>query len=606
MASNQSSEYGPLPLVVGVTGHRDLREGDYPVLERKVREVFESLIRSYPHTPIILLSPLAEGSDRLAARVALQLEQMRLIVPLPMREELYRHDFTRPGSQDEFDQLLGQAEQSFVLPVLDGRPEEEISERGRARDLQYEQVGAYIARHSHILIALWDGLKTEMTAGTSKIVQFQQEGVPEPYAPHRTALDVVESGPVYHIVTPRNRAQYHIGGQAFTIRPLYPKGHATDFEVYHRIYMNMEAFNEDALSLKPVLEQEIEKSMNDLFPMEEAEKLPPMLRTLIARYAVADTLAVYFKELTKSTLNKLFMLVALAAVSFGIYAHLLGERHEILFFYLSIIALAHLLVYHRARKGKYQNKYQDYRTLAEGMRVQFFWCLASLSLKKFKLSVADHYLRKQKGELDWIRHAVRVWNIPDVIDGDRQHAAVDPERMRYLELLLKHWVCDQAKFFTRRAKEDQEKLERSERGSRILLWSGVGISIIFAVALLASSLLHYDFHESIADNHPMHGLLILLMTVPPVMAALLHSYTEKTALSEHVKQYSRMSGLFTNAEKQLSALLRPKHPRDARPSVEDVELARELIEELGKEALVENGDWVLIHRERPVDPPHAV
>jgi hypothetical protein len=606
MASNQGSEYGPLPLVVGVTGHRDLREGDYPALERRVREIFESLLRSYSHTPIILLSPLAEGSDRLVARVALQLKKIRLIVPLPMREELYWKDFTKPASREEFNQLLGQAEQSFVLPILDGRCEEEISEQGWARDLQYEQVGAYIARHSHILIALWDGLKTEMVAGTSKIVQFQQEGVPEPYAPRRTALDVVESGPVYHIVTPRSRAQYHTHGQPFTIRHLYPKGDAAEAEVYDRIFMNMDAFNEDALRRGPMLQQEIEQNMHDLFPAEEAQKLPDVLQTLRKRYAVADTLALYFKGLNRSTLNRLFILVALAAVSFGIYAHLLGARHEILFFYLSIIAVAHLQVYRRARKGKYQNKYQDYRTVAEGMRVQFFWCLASLSLKKFKLSVADHYLRKQKGELDWIRNAVRVWNIPDVVDGNDQHSAVDPQRMSQLDLLLEHWVRHQATFFTRRAKEDQQKLERSERWSRILLWFGIGVSILFALALLVSYLLDYNFHESVSHNHLLHGCLILLMTVPPVGAALLHSYTERTALSEHVKQYSRMSGLFTNAEKHLSALLHPKHPRDAHQYVQDAELARELIEELGKEALAENGDWVLIHRERPVDPPHAV
>jgi len=30
-----------------------------------------------------------------------------------------------------------------------------------------------------------------------------------------------------------------------------------------------------------------------------------------------------------------------------------------------------------------------------------------------------------------------------------------------------------------------------------------------------------------------------------------------------------------------------------------------LLEELGKEALVENGDWVLLHRERPLEVPHG-
>lgn len=606
MASNQSSEHGPLPLVVGVTGHRDLREDDYPVLEEKVREKLAQITSSYPHTQIILLSPLAEGADRLAARIALQSEKIRLVVPLPMRKELYQKDFSKPGSREEFDKILSQATQSFVLPVVDGRSEE-IGEEYSERDLQYEQVGAYVVRHSQILIALWDGMKTNLVGGTSKIVQFQQEGVPEPYAPHRTLLDVVESGLVYHIVTRRAREMHQTRGEPFTTATLLPKGYAADAGDYDRIFKDMDTFNSDALRQGPLLQREMEESMDMLFPEEEARKLPDTLQTLRKRYAVADTLAVYFKGLTRSTLNRLFILITVAAFSFAVYANLLTDWHEILFFYLFIIAIAHLWVYRRAhKKKKYQTKYQDYRTVAEGLRVQFFWCLASLSLKHFNLSVADHYLRKQKSELDWIRHAIRVWNIPEAVDDGFQHPAADSPRMSYLDLLLKHWVREQAEFFTRRAKEDQETLERNERWSRILLWSGVGVTILLAMALLVKFYLLGNIHEPFPHDHLLHGGLLLLMTLPPLGAALLHSYTEKTALSEHVKQYSRMSGLFSNAERQLRALLHPQRPRDGQRRTKDIELARELIEELGKEALAENGDWVLLHRERLIDPPHVV
>jgi len=34
-------------------------------------------------------------------------------------------------------------------------------------------------------------------------------------------------------------------------------------------------------------------------------------------------------------------------------------------------------------------------------------------------------------------------------------------------------------------------------------------------------------------------------------------------------------------------------------------LARLLILELGQQALGENGDWVLLHRERPLEMPHG-
>ena len=64
-----------LPLVIGVTGHRDLRDQDVPRLEQEVAAIISGLRRDYlgddQETPIIVLSALAEGADRLVARVAL-------------------------------------------------------------------------------------------------------------------------------------------------------------------------------------------------------------------------------------------------------------------------------------------------------------------------------------------------------------------------------------------------------------------------------------------------------------------------------------------------------------------------------------------------------
>src|SRR5689334_2600546 len=68
---------GPLPLLIGVTGHRDLREEDLPILETRVGEILADLAARFPHTPVEVLSPLAEGADRLVARAALA-QGMRL------------------------------------------------------------------------------------------------------------------------------------------------------------------------------------------------------------------------------------------------------------------------------------------------------------------------------------------------------------------------------------------------------------------------------------------------------------------------------------------------------------------------------------------------
>src|SRR4029450_8891619 len=115
-----------LPLVIGVTGHRDVRDQDIPVLEREVGAIISALQHDYLHgdaeTPLIVLSSLAEGADRLVARVALA-HGAQLIAPMPMPIEEYRRDFEpglKPGNAAEFEALLGQAVSAPMVPVTYG------------------------------------------------------------------------------------------------------------------------------------------------------------------------------------------------------------------------------------------------------------------------------------------------------------------------------------------------------------------------------------------------------------------------------------------------------------------------------------------------------
>ena len=576
-----------LPLVIGVTGHRDLRAEDVAKLERLVRRIIEEFKSDLPNTPLTLLSALADGADRLVARVALDLG-VRLIVPLPMRREIYETDFSTPGSKAEFAELLGRAGYWFELPLLEGATEAEIKEHGAARDRQYEQVGAYIVRQSHLLVALWDGRYRNLVGGTSRVVKFQLEGVPEPYAPRSSPIDTPESGPVYHIVTPR-AGNPETADEPLALRKLFPRGYVGEVDRFDRICARIDTFNQDVTAQTALLQRKAKKSEEYLFPEPETKELPPSLRSLRKRFAVADTLAIYFQRLTQRTLGTLFILVMLVAISFELYAHLFPEWHWLLAVYLLLLAGAYLWINRRAKRHDYQNKYQDYRALAEGMRVQFFWEVAGL-----RLSAADHYLRKQRSELDWICSAIRAWTIPNEAETRALLATENREPLNALKLVLQHWLTDQADYFVRVAERDHKKLERSEPYVRALLRIGLAVTVLVVVALLISPWRH-ETSELIEEHHKIHGLLLTLISLPAIGAALLHGYIEKKALSEHSKQYSRMSMIFSNAQERLSQLIKD----------EQYAQARNLIEELGKEALEENGDWVLLHRERPLEVPHA-
>ena len=52
------------------------------------------------------------------------------------------------------------------------------------------------------------------------------------------------------------------------------------------------------------------------------------------------------------------------------------------------------------------------------------------------------------------------------------------------------------------------------------------------------------------------------------------------------------------------ALQQLDNQRDA-PLERRIERAREVAFEVGKEALAENGEWLMLHHELPLDPPHV-
>ena len=77
----------------------------------------------------------------------------------------------------------------------------------------------------------------------------------------------------------------------------------------------------------------------------------------------------------------------------------------------------------------------------------------------------------------------------------------------------------------------------------------------------------------------------------PAAAALSTCMPTPRAFLEQARQYDRMSQLFGNARGRLRRVLEEG----------DFEKFQHLLFDLGKEALRENGDWVLLHRERPLD-----
>lgn len=178
-----------IPIVIGVTGHRDLRQQDIPILRQMVRAELEKLKNGYPHSELVMLNSLASGADSLCAEEALPLG-FRLVCPLPLPVEEYRKDFDEAEIR-VFERLLSSAESVFVAPDLEPeRPD---------RDFRYRQAGLFVASHCHVLLSLWDGSAAKPDGcGTAEIVAFKLDGCRTAAMPLST-----DAGAVLQIVTPR-------------------------------------------------------------------------------------------------------------------------------------------------------------------------------------------------------------------------------------------------------------------------------------------------------------------------------------------------------------------------------------------------------------------
>src|ERR1700691_3877218 len=133
---------GKVSLVLAITGHRDLDPDDYGRLETQIGNIFSELGEKYPATPLLLLSGLADGADRIAARAA-KAKTIPYIAVLPMTVESYRKDFEHPSSKVEFDELLSGADRCIELPTDDEFTPDETGQLGKARDEQYVRLGRY-------------------------------------------------------------------------------------------------------------------------------------------------------------------------------------------------------------------------------------------------------------------------------------------------------------------------------------------------------------------------------------------------------------------------------------------------------------------------------
>ena len=572
MFEEKTGHWDLIPLYIGITGHRDIRDEDKTPLKELIKKILSEKINQCPDTPIVLLTPLAEGADRLAAWAAIECG-ISFICPLPLPVDEYRNDFDTSESLLEFNTLLEKSEMWFEIPLPDGMHPNDLQKDSAKREEQYYQIGFYIARYSQLLIALWDGIEQVKRGGTAHIVNLKITGLPSEHPQLKQKLKNLQTGPIYHILTPRKTSK--IDGDLLGGKMIYPDHESSDQSVAAamdtRFLKHIDTFNRDVKMLVSELPE------NDLSP---EQKIPGS----IARFqAITDLLATHFQTRRFFALKVLLVLTVIAFMFFQAYAEFWHNRPLLLLLYPLTMGIGALWFLNATRRH-YEQKHEDYRALSEAYRVQLF-----LDYAKIKANVSEYYLQKHKGELEWVIYALRASLLKITSSQYRINPVVSFDKAR-LNYINENWVKAQLDYYQKTG----HKYERLHLGHRKMANRFFIGALSAAVVLFAFSIFTEYMPGFLEENHEIfHSVLIVFTHSFLVISAALIGYSEKMIFSEQSKTCQQMVQLFRIAHEKLSRAIEVKNQEEA----------HEIIWELALESLMENADWLLLHRSRPMEIP---
>lgn len=475
----------PFRITIGVTGHRNLDPGTFPALRTTLQRILDDIKSRHAYDGQTtfgwrILTPLAEGADRLVAEEVLKRSEgtvLKAVLPLTVAD--YLEDFTTDQSKKEFKDLLARDRSPISLkkiPLQNEYPPEMAKE---ARKQAYEDVGTFVVDHCDILIALWNG-EDGGKGGTAQIVTYAGK----------------QECPRYTI---------------FTSTP-----HEFEFtpgmDDIERQYKKLNHLNRQ-IAAAASLEQGIQKKYDDLFSSREIKaesgKLPDKLKEdirahLLPYYVVADDLAIKYQNtyMHTGTWVFAFALIATSIVATGVI--FLNRPWYIFAIELLILCIIAGSIWHADKiKGAHKN-WRAYRFLAERIRCATF--LAAGGIEPVPLFIS----RRDGAEKDYlwlimafdeIWNKMPRWRVPD-----------DKELELRKNFIVKAWIDDQIQYHLDNA---HAKISKSKK------WEIIGEVVFYcATAAAAVHLLFplFHFHSSVIDN-----ILVFIALILPSVATVAES-----------------------------------------------------------------------------------
>lgn len=322
------------PFVVGLVGHRKLSPADLHSLQEEFDSFLIQLLENLQETPLLVLTSIAEGADRLAHHSKYRDRiQICSVLPMPIKE--YSKDFATKQQRESFEALIKNSE--YVIAFNENSNKKFV---GADRNKAYKECADWISDHSNSLVAIWDGGPSRGIGGTAGTVRrrlralganshFDQGGVT---FKHFLAANADSSS------VPNCDCGGHFEVTPSDIRSL-------------KYYNKLNSFLSDStIQLKP--------------------------DSLLSHFELFDTEAIH---LQREFVRRSRILLGLGVLTVNIASIQLALLSVLTLLPTLLLLLSTVLYWRSLTKNQIKNAYETYRLLAEVLRVQNWWYSCGVS-----------------------------------------------------------------------------------------------------------------------------------------------------------------------------------------------------------------------------------
>jgi len=564
-----------IPITLGIIGHRDAVI--VPAHRMLIIKTLNLLNERFPHSPLVLFSQLAQGADLEVARIFLEHKKRtglayRLIVPLPFEKEEYIRDFD-PEHLECFHRVYDAAEEKFVVP----------QQKDDDRNMKFRRGGQFVADSSMVLIGFSDQKKTGGVGGTDDLLYYKVNGTFREHVDdrlfnlHGTAL-----------VLPCDR-----GDSREVTEDELTEELLDDFFAIPDVVETLTKTDEiNQFSTRNRKKEDWTESWEICTQGED----PSNARNLKDWHNVFASHSTIHKRIYNRFVNGFFYLgaflvggsqvVSVLAAIFSTHEDaravedLITEYGGVLLLLIVMVLFMVAIFIKRYTKWKDHTIFIDDRVVAEAIRTQFFWKQSGI-----QQPVARHILRIHKQEHNWL---------PNILNAIYGLTLGNPSQVCHWTTIQRNWIEDQYAYFIKSMERYENKREKYR-----LFYFGVGFLGFIGLLLLFACILYEDsFVKGTGAWNSFEvvkamGICLVNVAVGWVLIAM--ALYEKKGYDQMRTQYAMMSRIFGKTRNKMNEI------GEVRPEEHMEERLHNLLYLTGKEALIENGNWYLIFKERAPD-----